>query len=69
MSYVGKVTGGCLNPAIGIGLVSMANVFKDDEAKAKIDAGCGWNGFWIMLLGPLLGGILAGVFYMLMHKP
>jgi len=77
LSFVGHVTGGCLNPAVGVGLIGMANIFGSDYKKVSGDNeatkigydNCKLNGFWIMLVGPLLGGILAGVFYMLMHRP
>ena len=63
LSYVGTVTGGCLNPAVGIGLIGMGTLFKD------MDTDCYTYGAYIHIIGPLLGGALAGVFYMLVHYP
>jgi len=68
LSYIGAITGGCLNPAVGVGLIVIPKIFEDSKYYNNIE-NCGMNGFWIVLVGPLLGGILAGVFYMLMHRP
>lgn len=52
---VGGVSGGALNPAIGIALP----VLKDD----------GMGDIWIYVVGPLVGGLLAAGAFYLLEKP
>lgn len=56
----GNITGGCLNPAIGIGhsLVRMIGESNKDEA----------NLMWLFTLAPLSGGIIAGLVYLYFFK-
>jgi aquaporin Z len=48
----GPISGGAFNPAVAIGA-------------AIIDGG--FSNLWIYLVGPLLGGALAGVFFKMQH--
>ena len=52
---VGGISGGALNPAIGIALP----VLKDD----------GMDDIWIYVVGPLVGGLLAAGAFYLLEKP
>lgn len=51
----GGVSGGCLNPALGIALP----ILKDD----------GMDSIWIYVVGPLVGGLLAAGAFYLLEKP
>lgn len=52
---VGGISGGALNPAIGIALP----ILKDD----------GMGDIWVYIVGPLVGGLLAGGAFYLLEKP
>jgi len=44
----GGISGGCFNPAIGVALTITGN--------------SNYKSLWIYLIGPLAGGLLAGLF-------
>ena len=52
---IGGITGGALNPALGIALP----ILKDD----------GMDSIWIYVVGPLVGGLLAAGAFYLLEKP
>ena len=55
INFAGPKTGGCINPAIGVGLNTMSMIFYDFPDFAK--------NTWFVFVFPLLGGLLAGVMY------
>ena len=59
INFAGPKTGGCINPAIGVGLNTMSMIFYDFPDFAK--------NTWFVLVFPLLGGLLAGVTYKHRH--
>jgi glycerol uptake facilitator-like aquaporin len=61
IAVAGRFTGGCLNPAVGLGANLMSKIFyKNPLSMGKI---------WIYMLGPWTGAILAGFFYNFFHTP
>ena len=55
----GRISGGCLNPAVGISLTMWSWI--DDVG----DMG----DLWIYIIGPLLGGLIAGLVHRFLHRP
>jgi aquaporin Z len=54
---VGGISGGAFNPAVGIGPI-LVNAMQ---------GGGNFNNLWIYLVGPFIGGALAGVVYKIQH--
>lgn len=59
---IGGITSGCLNPAVGF----VQTVFQDAMIDQRALSGDvvqtpGYGSMWLYLLGPALGGILAGL--------
>jgi glycerol uptake facilitator-like aquaporin len=62
-----KISGGCINPAVGFALTVCASM--DDIKKSKeSDMGLE-DDLWIYLVAPLLGGVIASLFYRFVHVP
>ena len=59
---IGGITGGCLNPAVGF----VQTIFQDAMIVKRdlgdgVEVTPGYGSLWLYLLGPLGGGILAGL--------
>ena len=60
------LTGGCLNPAIGISSTVFQNVLKNYFVVTKIDNidynDLSYDSMYLYVVGPLVGGLLSGLF-------
>ena len=56
------ISGACINPAVGLAFGVLGKFLDEYE---------NFNGTYMFLyiVGPLIGGLLSGIFYMLLHKP
>ena len=54
---IGGISGGCLNPAVGF----VQTIFQDAMITTRDGVAPGYGTLWLYLLGPFLGGILAGL--------
>ena len=64
-------TGAALNPTIGIVQTALSDVFDRQfhlTSSAPKSSDIGYDAMWIYIIGPAIGGILAGLFYKLVHE-
>lgn len=67
VTMASSVSGGCINPAVGLALTLCAKLYdirNGDESSVGFE-----KDLWIYIVAPLLGGLLAAVFYKYVHIP
>ena len=56
---IGGISGGCLNSAVGLVQTIFGNITYAGEGRPLMMS---YSSLWIYMLGPLLGGVLAGMY-------
>ena len=67
VTMASSISGGCINPAVGLALTLCAKAYDikgGDESSLGLE-----KDLWIYIVAPLLGGLLAAIFYKYVHVP
>jgi len=62
LTFLGSITGGCINPARGFSPYLVSFLFGNP-------AGLVWTNYLIFLIGPIIGGIIAALLYKFIASP